>query len=50
LTTLPIIALTAKASATDRDRCIEAGCNDYVAKPADMRQLATVVARHLRPR
>jgi HAMP domain-containing protein/signal transduction histidine kinase/CheY-like chemotaxis protein len=50
LTTLPIIALTAKASATDRDRCIEAGCNDYVAKPADTRQLAAVVARHLRPR
>jgi HAMP domain-containing protein/signal transduction histidine kinase/CheY-like chemotaxis protein len=45
---LPIIALTAKASDADRAQCIAAGCNDYVVKPADTRQLAAVIVRHLR--
>jgi signal transduction histidine kinase/HAMP domain-containing protein/CheY-like chemotaxis protein len=45
--TLPIIALTAKASPADREASIEAGCTDYVAKPADVRQLHAVIARRL---
>jgi signal transduction histidine kinase/ActR/RegA family two-component response regulator len=47
---IPIIALTAKASAADRDRCLDAGCNDYVSKPADVRQLVSVMAKHLGPK
>jgi HAMP domain-containing protein/signal transduction histidine kinase/CheY-like chemotaxis protein len=47
---LPIIALTAKASESDLAQCTAAGCNDFVVKPADTRQLAAVIVRNLRAR
>ena len=40
---LPIIALTAKAMKGDRDKCIEAGASDYIAKPTNTEQLLSLL-------
>jgi signal transduction histidine kinase/CheY-like chemotaxis protein len=39
---LPVIAITAKAMADDRRKCIEAGANDYIAKPIDVDKLVSL--------
>jgi CheY-like chemotaxis protein len=40
---LPIIALTAKAMKDDQRQCLEAGANDYVAKPLDVERLVSLI-------
>jgi signal transduction histidine kinase/DNA-binding response OmpR family regulator/HPt (histidine-containing phosphotransfer) domain-containing protein len=47
---LPIIAMTANAMASDREKCIEAGMNDHIAKPIDPDQLLATLARWVTPR
>ena len=40
---LPIIALTAKSMRGDRDKCIESGANDYIAKPIEFEKLLSLL-------
>lgn len=44
---IPIIALTAHAMVGDRERAIEAGCDDYISKPLDLRELANKLQQYI---
>ena len=44
---IPIVAVTADALPADRDRCLNAGMDDYLAKPVQMSQLANTLSKWL---
>ncbi len=45
---VPIIAVTAYAMVGDKERCLEAGCTDYVAKPLPVAQLVEMFRQYTR--
>jgi HPt (histidine-containing phosphotransfer) domain-containing protein len=46
LTSLPIIAMTANAMASDREACLAAGMSDHVGKPFDLSNLVAILLKH----
>jgi len=47
LASVPLIATTAQVLVGDRERCLEAGCDDYLPKPLDIRKLREVLRHYL---
>jgi two-component system cell cycle response regulator DivK len=45
---IPILAATVNALAGDREKCLEAGCSDYIAKPFTHRELGAAIKRLLK--
>lgn len=44
---LPVIAQTANALSEDKDKCLNVGCNDYIAKPYSSNQMIDMVAKYV---
>lgn len=44
---IPIIAMTANAMAGDKERCLEAGMDDYLAKPINPKLMFELIEKHI---
>jgi two-component system cell cycle response regulator DivK len=49
LADVPLVATTANVLQGDRERCLAAGCDDYLPKPLDIRELRQVMNHYLAP-
>lgn len=49
IASIPLIALTANAMHGDRERCLSAGCDAYIAKPIARQELRNTIARFIPP-
>lgn len=47
LSSIPLIATTANVLLGDRERCLEAGCDEYLPKPLDIRELQAILRQYL---
>ena len=47
LAPVPLVATTAQVLVGDREKCLEAGCDDYLPKPLDIRKLREVLRQYL---
>ena len=47
LSTVPVVATTANVLVGDKERCLEAGCDEYLPKPLDIRRLREVMHHYL---
>jgi two-component system cell cycle response regulator DivK len=45
---VPVVAVTAQAMTGDREKCLEAGADEYISKPVDLDRLMQVINQHMK--